>query len=113
MYIYDLDLDPHKGSPSSSLLLPNTNLFSAALKRTSPSAGPASRRPRPGEGAGGAGWGRPSRRPPPRGGGGGGMGAFQTPAFYEYPPYFTLQPVAATRAKQSASWRKLILEYCE
>ena len=41
------------------------------------------------------------------------LSSFEMPAFYSYPPYFTLQPVAATRAKQSASWRKLILEYCE
>lgn len=39
--------------------------------------------------------------------------AFQLPYFYDYPPYFTLQPVEETRRKQSALWQKLILEYCQ
>ena len=31
--------------------------------------------------------------------------------FYNFPPFFTLQPVAKTRAKQLNLWRDLILDY--
>mmetsp|Transcript_45525 Transcript_45525/g.87042 ORF Transcript_45525/g.87042 Transcript_45525/m.87042 type:complete len:178 (-) Transcript_45525:1465-1998(-) len=37
---------------------------------------------------------------------------FVLPAFYSYPPYFTLQPVADTREKQVKLWMDLILQYC-
>lgn len=40
------------------------------------------------------------------------MAAFEWPAFYGYPPYFTLQPVAETRTRQSELWRSLILAFC-
>lgn len=33
------------------------------------------------------------------------------PDFYDYPPYFTLQPVKETREKQLLAWRELILGY--
>lgn len=38
---------------------------------------------------------------------------FALPAFYQYPPYFTLQPVKETRDRQSALWGQLILAYCK
>eukprot|EP00899_Mesostigma_viride_P018966 jgi/Mesvir1/27070/Mv20763-RA.1 len=34
------------------------------------------------------------------------------PEFYNYPPYFTLQPVQDTRERQVALWKSLILSYC-
>jgi len=34
------------------------------------------------------------------------------PAFYRYPPYFTVQPVAETFQKQRELWSSLILSYC-
>jgi ESCRT-II complex subunit VPS25 len=37
--------------------------------------------------------------------------AFQFPEFYSFPPFFTLQPVKATRAKQLNLWRDLILNW--
>lgn len=37
---------------------------------------------------------------------------FTFPAFYDYPPSFTLQPVPASRQKQLALWQDLILRYC-
>ena len=37
---------------------------------------------------------------------------FQFPAFYHLPPFFTLQPHAAVRAKQLELWKQLISEYC-
>lgn len=36
---------------------------------------------------------------------------FQYPDFYNFPPFFTIQPVLATREKQLALWRELILRY--
>eukprot|EP00850_Spirogloea_muscicola_P019294 SM000187S03911 [mRNA] locus=s187:136779:138424:- [translate_table: standard] len=35
------------------------------------------------------------------------------PQFYNYPPYFTLQPVKDTREKQVQLWKELILQYCK
>ncbi|XP_076927546.1 vacuolar protein sorting-associated protein 25-like [Bidens hawaiensis] len=34
------------------------------------------------------------------------------PHFFNYPPYFTLQPVRETREKQIQLWKELILNYC-
>lgn len=33
------------------------------------------------------------------------------PEFYNFPPFFTIQPVLATREKQLALWRELILRF--
>jgi ESCRT-II complex subunit VPS25 len=41
------------------------------------------------------------------------MGEFTFPYFYNYPPYFTLQPVKDTREKQIQLWKELILRYCK
>ncbi|GLC41451.1 hypothetical protein PLESTB_001010200 [Pleodorina starrii] len=38
---------------------------------------------------------------------------FIFPYFFNYPPYFTLQPVKETRDKQIALWCSLILGYCQ
>eukprot|EP00531_Pseudo-nitzschia_arenysensis_P016201 CAMPEP_0116142244 /NCGR_PEP_ID=MMETSP0329-20121206/14806_1 /TAXON_ID=697910 /ORGANISM="Pseudo-nitzschia arenysensis, Strain B593" /LENGTH=176 /DNA_ID=CAMNT_0003637469 /DNA_START=271 /DNA_END=801 /DNA_ORIENTATION=- len=38
-------------------------------------------------------------------------GEFEYPEFYSFPPFFTIQPVEATRQKQLALWRELILNY--
>lgn len=38
---------------------------------------------------------------------------FQWPYFYNYPPYFTLQPVKDTREKQIQVWKEFILKYCK
>jgi ESCRT-II complex subunit VPS25 len=35
-----------------------------------------------------------------------------TPQHYHLPPFFTLQPVAATREAQLAIWRKFVLDFC-
>jgi ESCRT-II complex subunit VPS25 len=35
----------------------------------------------------------------------------QYPEFYSFPPFFTIQPVLATREKQLALWRDLIVRY--
>ncbi|KAK4252697.1 hypothetical protein QN277_014441 [Acacia crassicarpa] len=40
------------------------------------------------------------------------LGEFKLPHFFNYPPYFTLQPVRATREKQVQLWKDLILDYC-
>ncbi|KAK4856030.1 hypothetical protein QYF36_013404 [Acer negundo] len=40
------------------------------------------------------------------------LGDFKLPAFFNYPPYFTLQPVRETREKQVQLWKELILDYC-
>ncbi|KAL3645755.1 Vacuolar protein-sorting-associated protein 25 [Castilleja foliolosa] len=40
------------------------------------------------------------------------LGEFKLPHFFNYPPYFTLQPVRDTREKQIQLWRELILDYC-
>lgn len=37
--------------------------------------------------------------------------SFEFPEFYAFPPFFTVQPVLATREKQMALWRELILRY--
>jgi len=36
---------------------------------------------------------------------------FEYPEFYSFPPFFTIQPVSATRQKQLSLWRTLILNY--
>jgi ESCRT-II complex subunit VPS25 len=36
---------------------------------------------------------------------------YSYPEFYNFPPFFTIQPVLATREKQLALWRELILRY--
>ncbi|CAI5460866.1 unnamed protein product [Closterium sp. Yama58-4] len=38
--------------------------------------------------------------------------AFSLPRFYDYPPYFTLQPVKATRERQVRLWAELIVAWC-
>ncbi|ONK69834.1 uncharacterized protein A4U43_C05F27220 [Asparagus officinalis] len=40
------------------------------------------------------------------------LGDFRLPHFFNYPPYFTLQPVRETREKQVQLWKELILDYC-
>lgn len=40
------------------------------------------------------------------------LGDFKLPSFFNYPPYFTLQPVRDTREKQIQLWKEMILEYC-
>ncbi|CAI0541474.1 unnamed protein product [Linum tenue] len=40
------------------------------------------------------------------------LGDFKLPQFFNYPPYFTLQPVRDTRDKQIQLWKELILDYC-
>jgi len=40
------------------------------------------------------------------------LGDFKLPHFFNYPPYFTLQPVRDTREKQIQLWKELILDYC-
>ncbi|KAJ4849315.1 Vacuolar protein-sorting-associated protein 25 [Turnera subulata] len=40
------------------------------------------------------------------------LGDFKLPHFFNYPPYFTLQPVRDTREKQVQLWKELILDYC-
>ncbi|CAA7399951.1 unnamed protein product [Spirodela intermedia] len=40
------------------------------------------------------------------------LGNFKLPQFFNYPPYFTLQPVRETREKQIQLWKELILDYC-
>ncbi|KAI8530627.1 hypothetical protein RHMOL_Rhmol11G0074100 [Rhododendron molle] len=41
------------------------------------------------------------------------LGEFKLPNFFNYPPYFTLQPVKDTREKQIQLWKELILDYCK
>lgn len=41
------------------------------------------------------------------------LGDFKLPTFFNYPPYFTLQPVRDTRDKQIQLWKELILDYCK
>lgn len=41
-----------------------------------------------------------------------GLDNFKLPNFFNYPPYFTLQPVRETREKQVNLWKELIIEYC-
>ncbi|CAI5507581.1 unnamed protein product, partial [Closterium sp. Naga37s-1] len=38
--------------------------------------------------------------------------AFTLPRFYDYPPYFTLQPIKATRERQVRLWAELIVAWC-
>lgn len=38
--------------------------------------------------------------------------SFTFPEFWNYPPYFTLQPIPETQQKQKQLWRSLILAYC-
>ncbi|KAK2967004.1 hypothetical protein RJ640_003360 [Escallonia rubra] len=40
------------------------------------------------------------------------LGDFKLPQFFNYPPYFTLQPVRETRDKQVQLWKEMILDYC-
>mmetsp|Transcript_31692 Transcript_31692/g.48594 ORF Transcript_31692/g.48594 Transcript_31692/m.48594 type:complete len:178 (-) Transcript_31692:87-620(-) len=40
-----------------------------------------------------------------------GKSDFEFPEFYSFPPFFTIQPVLATREKQLNLWRELILRY--
>jgi len=40
------------------------------------------------------------------------LGDFKLPHFFNYPPYFTLQPVRDTREKQVQVWKELIIDYC-
>ncbi|KAK4368806.1 hypothetical protein RND71_012598 [Anisodus tanguticus] len=40
------------------------------------------------------------------------MGEFNLPNFFNYPPYFTLQPVRETREKQIQLWKELIIDFC-
>ncbi|KAL6256323.1 hypothetical protein P5V15_012440 [Pogonomyrmex californicus] len=39
------------------------------------------------------------------------MAEIEWPWQYSFPPFFTLQPHADTRAKQIAAWKSLVLEY--
>ncbi|KAE9034856.1 hypothetical protein PR002_g7897 [Phytophthora rubi] len=39
------------------------------------------------------------------------MDKFSYPEYYDFPPFFTLQPVRATREKQLVLWQQLVLEY--
>ncbi|XP_074283427.1 vacuolar protein sorting-associated protein 25-like [Silene latifolia] len=41
------------------------------------------------------------------------LGDFKLPNFFNYPPYFTLQPVRETREKQIQLWKELIVEFCK
>ncbi|MDP2436161.1 MAG: vacuolar protein-sorting-associated protein 25 [archaeon] len=38
---------------------------------------------------------------------------FQFPSFYDFPPFFTVQPVRATRQQQEKLWADLVLAYCQ
>ncbi|KAG6513810.1 vacuolar protein sorting-associated protein 25-like [Zingiber officinale] len=40
------------------------------------------------------------------------LGDFKLPQFFNYPPFFTLQPVKETRDNQVKLWKELILGYC-
>ncbi|KAK4364703.1 hypothetical protein RND71_016061 [Anisodus tanguticus] len=40
------------------------------------------------------------------------MGEFKLPNFFNYPPYFTLQPMRETREKQIQLWKELIIDFC-
>ncbi|KAK9115651.1 hypothetical protein Sjap_014598 [Stephania japonica] len=41
------------------------------------------------------------------------LGDFKLPHFFNYPPYFTLQPIRDTREKQVQLWKELIIDYCK
>ena len=36
---------------------------------------------------------------------------FTFPAMYNFPPFFTLQPVDSTRAKQVEQWKQLVMAW--
>ncbi|OIT27648.1 vacuolar protein sorting-associated protein 25 [Nicotiana attenuata] len=40
------------------------------------------------------------------------LGEFKLPNFFNYPPYFTLQPVRETREKQIQLWKELLIDFC-
>ncbi|XP_009421049.1 vacuolar protein sorting-associated protein 25-like isoform X2 [Musa acuminata AAA Group] len=40
------------------------------------------------------------------------LGNFKLPQFFNFPPFFTLQPVKETREKQVQVWKQLLLDYC-
>ncbi|KAJ0455261.1 putative ESCRT-II complex, Vps25 subunit, winged helix-like DNA-binding domain superfamily [Helianthus annuus] len=40
------------------------------------------------------------------------LGELKLPQFFNYPPYFTLQPVRETQEKQIQLWKELIIAYC-
>ncbi|KAI7726768.1 hypothetical protein M8C21_028281 [Ambrosia artemisiifolia] len=40
------------------------------------------------------------------------LGELKLPPFFNYPPYFTLQPVRETKEKQVQLWKELIIDYC-
>mmetsp|Transcript_15614 Transcript_15614/g.36867 ORF Transcript_15614/g.36867 Transcript_15614/m.36867 type:complete len:185 (-) Transcript_15614:15-569(-) len=40
------------------------------------------------------------------------VAGFEFPAFYHLPPFFTLQPNAAVRAKQLELWKQFVSDYC-
>ncbi|KAK1863282.1 hypothetical protein I4F81_005840 [Pyropia yezoensis] len=46
------------------------------------------------------------------GGGGGAVTPFVFPPFHAFPPAYTVQPAAATRARQVELWVACILDYC-
>ncbi|XP_062181011.1 vacuolar protein sorting-associated protein 25-like isoform X2 [Phragmites australis] len=41
------------------------------------------------------------------------LGNFELPDFFNYAPYFTLQPTRATGEMQVRLWKELILQYCK
>ena len=43
---------------------------------------------------------------------GGAPAALESPPHFAYPPFFTLQPVEQTRARQLSMWTELVLAYC-
>jgi ESCRT-II complex subunit VPS25 len=40
------------------------------------------------------------------------VAAFPFPSFYDFPPFFTLQPNAQTRSAQLSQWSSLVQSYC-
>jgi len=42
-----------------------------------------------------------------------GGGAFEPPVYWNFPPFFTLQPVAETKQKQIKLWTNLVLEWAK
>lgn len=40
------------------------------------------------------------------------MAEIEWPWQYSFPPFFTLQPHAETKAKQLSAWKSLVLDYC-
>eukprot|EP00128_Syssomonas_multiformis_P006349 Colp12_sorted_trinity150504_noHs@21299 len=41
------------------------------------------------------------------------MATFEWPSFYNFPPFFTVQPNAETRERQVQVWGELVLGYCK